>query len=363
MGSDLSVSHVPSASAWLDVPTLVTGHTGFKGSWLCHVLVSLGARVHGFSLDVPTELSHFKSANTQLLLAGDHRGDVAHLEILRDVVQSVRPKVVFHLAAQSQVLEAERNPHSTYKSNVIGTANLLRLASEVSAISAVIVASTDKVYRDFGLKKPFRESDPLGSKGVYAASKVASEHMVMGLAGSMASFPGLATVRAGNVIGGGDWATHRLVPDLVRASQAGTTLTLRYPKATRPWQHVLEPLSGYIILAENLMKDKISFSGAWNFGPSDGALLNVEQLVFACSRILDERLSIVTAPSPIDEQVFLQIDSSKAQERLSWRTVWTLQETIERTVSWYRSNGRSEDMRELTTRQIGEFFARATKDF
>lgn len=337
---------------------LVTGHTGFKGGWLSLWLASLGARVHGYALAPPTEPNIFETARVGQVLASDTRADLAAGGALRAVLQRNRPDVVFHLAAQPLVSEGYRDPLGTLTTNVIGTSTLLEAVRETDSVRAVVVVTTDKVYQNPESGQALREDDRLGGTDPYSASKAATELVV---ASYRASYFGdgqhparIATARAGNVIGGGDWATNRLVPDCMRAFAAGEAVRLRSPESVRPWQHVLGPLSGYLELAARLLGDEGDrFARAWNFGPDPGDDATVADVAQRVAMLWGDEARIERgADGPWREAARLRLDSSEARAELGWAPRWSLQEALEQTVAWHQALRQGEDMQAVTVAQI-----------
>lgn len=320
---------------------LVTGHTGFKGSWLVFWLRSLGAEVAGLALDPDHSPSHWDQL--ELSLALDARQDLRDAEGVRRVLDSFQPEIVFHLAAQALVRRSYRDPATTFASNVGGLVNLLEAVRRCASIRAVVNATTDKVYGAEPAVGGYRESDPLGGHDPYSASKACAEIISASYRSSYFSQPtsgnhpvAIATARAGNVIGGGDWAEDRLVPDLVRAATTRTRMMLRNPEATRPWQHVLEPLSGYLLLGQKLLAGE-PVAEAWNFGPGPDETLTVADVA---GRFQTEwpAFDVVYDPGPHPrESALLELNCSKAKRALGWRPVWSASTTLNRTVGWYRA--------------------------
>ncbi len=320
---------------------LVTGHTGFKGSWLALWLQAMGARVAGLSLDPDTTPNHW------LLLGlgdvADLRADLRDAQKIHDALTRFRPEIVFHLAAQPLVRRSYRDPVETFASNVLGLVHLFEAIRNCPSVAFVVNATTDKVYENLELLQAYRESDQLGGHDPYSTSKACAELVSVSYRKSFfAQDDGrghpvrLATARAGNVIGGGDWAEDRLVPDLVRAVTSGQPLLLRNPKSTRPWQHVLEPLSGYLRLGQALSAAE-AVEEAWNFGPRDEDNLPVQELVTRLgSHWPALRAEMDTGPKP-HEAGLLHLDWSKAKRRLGWQPVWDCNTAIARTAGWYRS--------------------------
>ncbi len=343
----------------------MTGHTGFKGSWLVHWLASMGAEVHGIGLEPPSDPSLFVDARIADLVASDHRADLTDPSAVRSVVRATLPSVVLHLAAQPLVRDSYREPARTVAVNVTGTANLLDAVASLDAAArpeAVVVVTSDKVYapRD---DHPHREGDPLAGEDPYSASKAMCEGVVdlfrrlPQLDGREAWRVPLATARAGNVIGGGDWARERLVPDCIRAFRSGLTVELRYPDAVRPWQHVLEPLSGYLILAEHLLGGADDVPSV-NFGPSLTGEASVAEVADMTATLWGGGASVRAVDgSTAPENPALRLDVSLAEERLGWRPRWSLEEAVRHTVDWYRCWDRSADVGALMDEQIAVFTA------
>ena len=347
---------------------LVTGHTGFKGAWLTLWLLERGAEVIGYSADVPTTPSLFET----LGLAADvrhHTGDVRDAEHLAKVVQHERPEVVFHLAAQPLVRRSQRRPKETFDVNVGGTVNLLEAIRTAPSVRVAVLVTSDKCYANRGWVWGYRENDPLGGADPYSASKACAE--LVAAAYRETFFPpdeagehgvGLATARAGNVIGGGDWAEDRLVPDCVRALAAGGPVAIRQPHAVRPWQHVLEPLAGYLALAARLSESPRDYAGAWNFGPPAEGCRPVAELVRAVVRAWGGgrwRAAAERRPT-CPEAASLRLASDKALALLPWRPQWDFAAAVARTVAWYRACADGADagrLRELCRRQISEYEA------
>ncbi|RPH37079.1 MAG: CDP-glucose 4,6-dehydratase [Chloroflexi bacterium] len=341
-----------------DRAVLVTGHTGFKGGWLALWLAGLGARVHGYALDPPTKPSLFEVAGVGDVLASDTRADLRDLAALTKSLKEVDPEVVFHLAAQPLVSEGYRDPLGTIATNVVGTANVLEAVRTTPSVRAVVVVATDKVYENRETGHAFSESDPLGGHDPYSASKAATEIIVESYRSSFfgpdAHPARIASARAGNVIGGGDWADHRLVPDCLRAFADGEPVHLRRPDAVRPWQHVLAPLAGYLALADHLLGDGgETFARAWNFGPDDGDYQTVREVADRVAALWGSSATVINdAEPPWDEADLLRLDSTRARAELGWRPRWSLAETIEQTVSWHRAWLRGDDMSALSAAQI-----------
>jgi CDP-glucose 4,6-dehydratase len=320
---------------------LITGHTGFKGSWLAFWLKQLGAIVCGYSLAPETDPSHFS-----LLDLSTHStiADIRNFGALINCFQTFQPEIVFHLAAQSLVRRSYQKPLETFETNVMGTANVLEACRKSDFVRAVIIVTSDKCYQNNEWEWGYRESDPLGGHDPYSASKGCAELVTAAFRNSFfvnnagaINQPLIASVRAGNVIGGGDWAEDRLIPDVARAATRNERAKIRNPHATRPWQHVLEPLSGYLMLGQKLLEGDRAFADAWNFGPSDDDTLSVRRVLerMRCHwKVLDFIFESDTYQP--HEAGLLKLDSSRARQRLGWRPVWDCDQALERTAKWYQ---------------------------
>jgi CDP-glucose 4,6-dehydratase len=315
---------------------LVTGHTGFKGSWLCLWLHTLGAEVAGLALDPTSEPSHWDLLK---LTIQDHRLDIRDEAAVRGVFATARPEIVFHLAAQPLVRRSYREPITTWATNVMGTAHVLEAARQSPDVRAVVVVTTDKCYENREWPWAYRERDRLGGHDPYSASKAGAELVAASYRTAFLNQPTaplLATARGGNVIGGGDWSEDRLIPDLVRSVAAGEPLVIRSPHATRPWQHVLDCLSGYLLLGQRLLAGDAACADAWNFGPDGEGNRTVEQVLQDLAQTWPQlRWQVTSAPQP-HEAGLLQLDSAKARMQLGWRPVWKLEQAIHHTANWYR---------------------------
>ncbi len=321
---------------------LLTGHTGFKGSWLAFWLQRLGAEVCGYALKAPTDPAHWD------LLDLGIRSDIADIrdvQTLERVFADVQPEIVFHLAAQPLVRASYGDPVETYSTNVMGTLNVLEASRKTDSVRAIINVTSDKCYENKEWGRGYHEHDRMGGHDPYSSSKGCSELLTASYRDSYFGIPDfgnshqtlLASCRAGNVIGGGDWAKDRLIPDIMRAVDAGEPVDIRNPGATRPWQHVLEPLSGYLLVGQTLLEGKPEFSCGWNFGPSDEATITVEQVVTHIKAHwgkIDYRLA--QQSGALHEANLLKLDCTKATTRLGWAPAWDSTETFRRTVDWYR---------------------------
>lgn len=344
---------------------LVTGHTGFKGGWLSLWLNRLGAQVVGYALQPPGQPSFFEACRLDTRVT-DIRNDIRDLESLKRVVDRYQPALIFHLAAQSLVRQSFVDPVGTYATNVMGTVNVLEAARGSKNTRGVIIATSDKCYRLKKEKTGYRESDPLGGNEPYSGSKACAEIVVESYRTcffhSGRSNLLVSTIRAGNVIGGGDWGADRLVPDCIRALVTGRHLLLRYPSARRPWQHVLDALAGYLLVGSYLYQGKAQVATAWNFGPSACGVKTVSWVVKELSSQWGKRCLWKVADSPQPpESLVLKLDSRRARERLKWRPCWPLREAIRQTVLWYQQYYTGSDMYRFSTRQIEEFERRTKK--
>lgn len=318
------------------IRVLITGHTGFKGSWLAFWLNELGADVSGISLDPDTQPNHWDQLN---LAIGDHRLDIRNVDRVNTAVEKIRPEFVFHLAAQPLVRRSYRNPIENWSTNVMGTAHVLDACRHVDSVKAVVAVTTDKIYANEEKTQGYRESDPLGGHDPYSASKAACELLVDSYRKAFFSdrdWPLLASARAGNVIGGGDWSEDRLIPDLVRAIAESEPLLIRSPQATRPWQHVLECLAGYLLLGQRLLEKRREFAEAWNFGPLSEANRTVEEIVSSLkTHWPDLKWERTDSPQP-HEATLLYLNNEKANGKLDWRSIWSLDQALQATADWYR---------------------------
>ena len=344
-------------SFWRDRSVFVTGHTGFKGGWLTTWLLEMGARVAGYALAPDTRLSYFELCGLGRRMASI-MGDIRDRPALERAIISSAPEVIFHLAAQPLVRRSYQRPAATFATNIMGTVNVLEAARKLESVRAIIVVTSDKCYYPVPATNGYTEQDRLGGFDPYSASKACAEIVTFAYTQSFfdqsPARVGAATVRAGNVIGGGDWAEDRIVPDAIRALERGEILTVRNPDAIRPWQHVLEPLTGYLMLAERLYEDGAKWSGAWNFGPSPDSEItvgNLADLLVAHWGAGSWRHGTESAASP--ETVVLRLDSAKALRQLGWRRRLSISDAVRLSVNWYRA-ARPEDAGTCYRMSIGQ---------
>ncbi|QBK30814.1 CDP-glucose 4,6-dehydratase [Roseitalea porphyridii] len=346
---------------WAGRRVFITGHMGFKGSWLCALLSRLGAETTGFGFDHRPRLLY-----PQLRLQNhlSVEGDVNDHRALQAAMATAAPEVIVHLAAQPLVLASFDNPVSTFETNIIGTVKVLEAVRRVPGVKAVLIVTSDKVYRNEEHVWAYRETDTLGGADPYSASKAAAELVAASMASSFFADgqKGIATVRAGNVIGGGDWADDRLLPDAARAFETGQPLVLRNPEAVRPWQHVLDPLTGYLVLANHLLNESTSRFGCWNFGPSGDNAATVRDVAKAFATNWGAGAIVKDAEPRCGtrkETHFLTVDSTRARRLLGWRPRWDAKEAVRRAAVWYRRCADGEDAALLVADDIESFLAAA----
>ena len=347
----------PSPKFWQDKRVLVTGHTGFKGSWLCLWLQSMGAKVSGLALEPNTSPSLYEA-----LSLGDaitcRIGDIRDYQTVVQTMEDTRPEIVIHMAAQALVRRSYVAPVETYATNLMGTAHVFEAARQVGTTRAIINVTTDKCYENREWPWGYREFEPMGGRDPYSSSKACSELVTSAYRDSYFREAGiqLASARAGNVIGGGDWSQDRLVPDILRAVERKESVQLRNPKAIRPWQHVLEPLSGYLILAEKLFEVGDNFADSWNFGPHDTDARPVEWIVeYLVRNLRHEAGSYVDQGPHPHEAHYLKLDISKATVDLRWRPRWDLETTLEKIAQWHRAWTSGTDARSICLDQIRQY--------
>ena len=351
-------------NSWRGKRVFLTGHTGFKGAWLSIWLDALGARVTGYALKPPTRPSLFKLAGLDRRIKSNI-GDVRDAARLKKALLAARPQVVIHMAAQPLVRVSYRNPAETYETNVMGVVNLLEAVRACPGVKAVVNVTTDKCYENKEHARAFREDEPMGGYDPYSSSKGCSELVTSAYRNSFfnpADYKkhgvAIASARAGNVIGGGDWAADRLIPDMIRAALKGEKVRIRNPRAIRPWQHVLEPLSGYLRLAEQLYTHGPRYGQAWNFGPDSGDAKDVEWIVKRLFGAWPEAPGyVIDKGRHPHEAHYLKLDSSKARRDLGWQPRWHIGTAIDKIIDWTRAYAVREDMRAVCLKQIREYTA------
>jgi len=347
---------------WKGKKVLITGHTGFKGAWLSLWLQDLGAKVIGISLDSPTTPSLYEQANVAKGMIS-LRQDIRDGEAIKKLFQQHKPEIVFHLAAQPLVRYSYREPVETYETNVMGTLHILEGIRSIDSVRSAVMITTDKCYQNKEWVWGYRETDTLGGHDPYSSSKGAAELLISSYRNSY--FPqdkysehktAIASARAGNVIGGGDWAEDRLIPDIIKAFKNNEKVIIRNPKSTRPWQHVLEPLSGYLKLAEQLEKNGDQYAEAWNFGPAEIDARPVQWIVEKMAKLWGENANWINDKSEhLHEANYLKLDCSKAHMKLNWYPRWDLSETLLRIVEWHKLKDAHNNYRKLCLTQINDY--------
>ena len=345
-----------------DKQVLITGHTGFKGSWLSMILYQLGANVYGYALEQPTNPSLYHEAGLDEIVKSTI-GDIRDFEKLKETINLIKPDIIIHMAAQPLVRVSYKNPIETYSTNVMGTVNLLEAIRQTGGVRAVINVTTDKCYENREWHWGYRENEPLGGYDPYSNSKACSELVTSSFRNSFFNSKeyniqsiALASARAGNVIGGGDWAEDRLIPDFIRAISKGEKLLIRSPYAIRPWQHVLEPLCGYLMLAAKLYQFGSLFAGAWNFGPDENDSRNVEWISKSICSLWGEGASYAIDTKPqMHEANYLKLDCSKAKAELGWFPKWNIQKALEQIIEWNKAYLNNENIRSVCYQQIYEY--------
>lgn len=339
----------------------LTGHTGFKGSWMAMLLTKLGAEVTGYSLAPSTNPSHYELLQLDIK---SHYNDICHFEILQKALLEAKPDIIFHLAAQPLVRYSYKYPIETYQTNVLGTIHVLEAARYCESVKSIVVVTTDKCYENLEQNKGYIETDRMGGYDPYSSSKACAELAVSSYRNSFFNKNTykqthntlLATARAGNVIGGGDWNDDRLIPDIIRATITGQTTAIRYPNATRPWQHVLEPILGYLQLGDHLYKGDIEFAEAWNFGPEENEVLTVSEVLEMAKSTWDKiEYYVDTEKQHFHEANLLSLNINKAKTKLGWKPKWSNSESIKHTIDWYRAY--YEEGKLLTESQINAYLS------
>ena len=343
---------------WRGKRVFLTGHTGFKGGWLALWLQSMGAEVHGYALNPPTDPDLFTVAEVGAGMASSEIADIREANRLCQAMQAARPEIVFHLAAQSLVRYSYAQPAETYAVNVMGTVNVLEAVRATPSVKAVVNVTTDKCYENREWAWGYRENEPMGGFDPYSSSKGCAELVTSAYRRSFLESAGvaLASARAGNVIGGGDWAVDRLIPDIMRAIAQGKPVSIRNPHAIRPWQHVLEPLSGYLLLAQKLYEEGAGYAEGWNFGPNDEDAKPVQWIVEKMTKAWGEGASwVLDNGNHPHEAHYLKLDCSKAKARLNWHPEWHLDASLGAVTDWHRAYQDGKDMRAFSLGQIQQY--------
>ena len=335
----------------------LTGHTGFKGSWLALWLTRLGAEVCGYSLSPNTNPSMFQKLDIGNKISKSIIGDILDSEKLEKAISDFQPEIIFHLAAQPLVRLSYSEPLLTYQTNVIGTLNVLEAARKCSSVKAFVNVTTDKCYENKEIQRGYREDDPMGGYDMYSSSKGCVEIMSSSYRRSfLKDGYAMATARAGNVIGGGDWALDRLIPDCIRGINDGIDIEIRNPVAVRPWQHVLEPLSGYLLLGQKLLEDGQKYADGFNFGPNEESVLTVAEVAKKVTEFYGKGKVIVGEKSPLHEAGLLMLNIEKAEKILGWTPTYNADDAIKNTVDWYKKfYSNQENMLNFTIKQIEEY--------
>lgn len=352
-----------NAEFWQGRRVFLTGHTGFKGGWLTLWLQQLGAEVHGYALAPSTDPSLFDCANVASGMVSSTIADIRDVDALKAALTQAQPEVLFHLAAQPLVRYSYKLPVETYAVNVMGTVNLFEAIRATETVKAVVNVTTDKCYENREWVWPYRESEAMGGHDPYSSSKACSELVTAAYRHSFFESQGiaLASARAGNVIGGGDWSEDRLIPDFLRAIDQQRSVVIRSPNAIRPWQHVLEPLSGYLKLAESLYRDAKGYASAWNFGPSDQDARTVGWVIDHMVRRMPGASWQQDSTPSVHEANILKLDSSKAKAELGWQPKWHLEQALDKVVEWHQAWQRGGDVRALCIAQIEEYMQKESR--
>ena len=348
---------------WKRKTVLLTGHTGFKGSWLSLWLQKLGTNLIGYSKSIPTKPSLFESANVENGMTSI-MGDVCNYSQLENTMKEFKPEIVIHMAAQSILPESYKIPVETYATNVMGTVNLLESVRKVGEVRAILNVTSDKCYQNTKSSGSYKEDDPMGGYDPYSSSKGCAELVTASFRNSFFNPSeysnhgvALASARAGNVIGGGDWTSFRLIPDFMRSILEGETFQIRHPDAVRPWQFILDPLNGYLLLIEKLWHHEPNFSEGWNFGPSEVEGKPVKWLIETLSKLWNKEIKSETNTTNFHEENFLSLDSTKAQKKLGWSPKIELEKALKWTSDWYKQYEQKTDLRKFTEQQIDDYLS------
>ncbi len=336
---------------------LITGHTGFKGSWLTSCLLELEAKIMGFSKNDEKIKSYKKICYHNKVY--NVYADINNFELLKKKAIEFNPDIIIHLAAQSLVSESYKDPYKTIETNVMGTLNIIEISKFLKRLKSILIITSDKCYLNKEIKRGYKENDELGGEDPYSASKASAENIFNAYSKSFFNYQskfGYATARAGNVIGGGDWSKNRLIPDCIKSFIKKNQLIIRNPSSTRPWQHVLEPISGYLILAKKLYEKKHKYSGNWNFGPSSKETMQVKKVVKLLLHYLGKNKKIIVKKGNFKEAILLKLNSSKATKLLKWENKWNMKRSINKTAIWYRDFLNNKNIKKTTINQIKDYF-------
>ena len=334
----------------------LTGHTGFKGAWLTLILKEMGAEVFGYSLSVPSTPSFYELSHLNI---SEKRADIDDYKMLHQALYEFRPDIVIHMAAQSLVLESYKDPLFTFRTNIMGTANLFEICRNLDEVKVILNVTSDKCYHNTGHLQAYTELDALGGSDPYSASKACAELVNTAMYKSFFQHKddiAVVSARAGNVVGGGDWSENRLVPDCIRSLKTNSPLKLRNPESVRPWQHVLDALNGYLKLVQASWFNKKEMSGAWNFGPESLRPFKVIDVINSLSLNLNKDIPHVFESSDVFEQPVLMIDSTKSAQKLNWTTQLSAEQTFEWTAKWYATYLNNQDTLEISKQQVRDFF-------
>ncbi|MDO9580152.1 MAG: CDP-glucose 4,6-dehydratase [Bacteroidales bacterium] len=357
---------LPSSEFWAGKRVLVTGHTGFKGSWLTLYLGGMGVEVYGLALDPLTNPNLFTAANVAKFLEADVRVDIRDESAVCDVFAKIKPEIVFHMAAQPLVRASYQEASYTFAVNSLGTAHILEAIRNTPSVRTGVMITTDKVYKNCESVHPYCENDALGGNDPYSASKACAEIIINSYRRSFLEKQNISisSVRAGNVIGGGDWSEDRLIPDAIKSFISGKTLLLRNPEAIRPWQHVLDVLSGYLLLAQAQWSEPKKFARAWNFAPEANDATTVKDVAKLISELWGEGATVKFAPKTDDlpEAGLLMLDSAQARTNLGWRSKWSLLRALQKTVKWYKAWQNKNNMHDYSLKQIKNYISAGDND-
>lgn len=346
---------IPSKNYWKNKKVIITGHTGFMGSWLCLVLKLYGCKIYGISLKPNTSPSLFKIMNIDKIILKNYYTNINNLNKLNNIFKKIEPDIIFHLAAQPLVKLSINKPIETFKTNVIGTVNVCEASRGLKKLSKIVLITTDKCYKNTNSKKIqfFNEKNEMGGSDPYSASKACAEIAIYAYRNIFfkKTKVKISTARAGNIIGGGDWAQDRLIPDIYRSIHAKKILKVRYPNASRPWQHVLDVINGYLLLAQS------NNSGAWNFGPNFKKAYRVKDILLDIKRKNSKLNWKIVKPKEIQESINLNLQIKKAKKKLKWQPKWNIKKTIDETNKWYNYFYNKGDIKNFTIKQIKEFFS------